>query len=670
MLTIGTIKRTFSAILEASSSSALLDDQTLITQFLSDLDNLNYSETDELDEALLYELADLYEVRWQRIKGTYLDYTRGVDGPNRPWYSLAQLLLEEGYLLEAPDEQGMLFIQFLMPTVCNHQCDVSLDYLSDLPLTECILSEDEKRLIPLRPIFALFENNKVFSYISKGPATPLTAIELSRIEHAYSLDEHGEKNYWFWQQYQQQVKPFLDKKEPSLQLSTLYKVKELVEETCIEKGFYSDYAQIDDDNYIVIDEEENTQTEKAYLNFIQFLNQLGSEEKEVLFSQRIAYNYQTVTFGEMWSHAFDGVTCTSLNALYFMKLVHDYLPHLSYSADHLTKAQQSLGPSKHKKVQLPGFSLDEEICNERCLILMSYLLTHSFKVAFGTGATILLEDDSSTPSQLLQNTVPKTAEQMFNALKDALFIHHNWQFALYDILENIVKPELAREVPYARYPETQQWLQSLLDESFWRTERSAQCTDISELLKQLCQTQKLSEESRVVQRSYITQLISISSNLKLKPNCIESNRKLLQLCREVKSFLDGLSKDKLEHGSGDKVLQIIKGIAVENLLTQLACKQVSKQSFFGKKHSSRVDELTLLQLKLEIKQDLELQGFLTIQQALLAVFNKIRASEEACKRYNIGQAQNWLSNLGFYTEEVILEPAEYCPPPIPVGGPN
>lgn len=657
MLTIGTIKRTFNTIVEDESSP--LVDFELATAFLTHLEDYYYTDYDCLDDELLKELSLLYAERWGRIiKGQQLCYTKAVDGCNEPWLSLAYLLLDNGYLVEAPDNQHMLFIKFIMPTVTNYRCDVSLEYFSALPLNECILSEDETTLIPLDPIFSLFEKNKVFSYISKGPAKPLSPVEISRIEFAYRLDEHGDKEYCYWQEYQQKVRPFLDNGERPILLSTVLKVKELVEETCIEKGFYSDYVELEGDHYLIVDDEENDQTQLAYLSFLKFLKELPSNEREALFSQKITHNYQSVTFGEMWCHAFDEVTCTSYNALYFMKLVKDYLPHTAYIDPKLTKLQDNLGASELKKVKIPDFELDEETCNERCSLLMSFLLTNPFRLSFGTGSVISLEDSTTNPPTVLHsNTVPKTGVLIFNVLKDAFFIHQNWQLALYDILQTIVTPELNKDVPYGRYPETQKWLQELASGDFFSRERSSSFVEISQLVKQLCDARELSNAGRDTQKNYITQLIMLSSTLKRKPNCVESNRKLMKLCTDVKLFLENQSHEEFRLSNGDKVLQTIKRVAVENLLTQLACKQVSTQSFFGKRESSLVDQMTLLQLKTKIKQELELNGFLTIEQTLLAVLNKIRSYEHSSQRYNLSQAESWLSDLGFNNpaNTVLLE---------------
>lgn len=619
-------------------TSSITDDEcNAIDDFLDYLDSrLSDTTTTPLNSEILNELAKLYEYRWQIVAGKARDYTRDLESENKHWLGLVNQLIEEDLISARPSNNCRWhFINFLMPTVTNYKCAITLEYFCEIPLNQCILSEDKSALIPLSPMFDFFKNNQIFAFVSETGKRSLTSTEMSRFQYAYYIDKNSKKKN-YWEKFIDEIYPVLSIKTEPISLLTLEKLRLLIEGSCFKEGFVGEYSNL-----------QNNRARQVYDEFRDYLSELSDDEREQLFSQRIIDFSCAETFGELWQKAVKNKFCITYAALYYMKLYKDYLPHLSFEGEGLKEWYARLGPSEYKQVFIPNFYVSHSDCKFRCKQLLAYILTNPFQT-FGRGAEIKLGS--------FIKVVPETVLLIFKELQ-FVSIHKNWQLALYTILEKIVKPQVEKGKPFERYQDTHDWLLSLYNGEFWQQEKNINYVEVCHLLQNLCDASFVVNVDQKQKNNYIKELIALASSLQKNPSCITSQKRLMRLCNDIREHLaDRLFAPYI--GDEDKAQHVIKNVAIENLLTQLACKNVAVRSYFwGETMTTCVDEQSLLKLKTQVLQNKKSDRNVSIEQALLDVFHHISSDGKLKDLYNLKLAKDWLLDLGLNTQ-----PLEFSSP--------
>lgn len=221
--------------------------------------------TGEISKEIIAEIKKLYAFRWQTIKDSPDDYLRKQKGENRSWIRLAQYLAGAGYI-EAN------YYKLLIPTLTQDIDSISLDLPTNYPLSQCILSEDEKELIYLPNCVAQHRANGTFYHFSEGRYRKLAAKELERLPFA---------ELQFYEYYAQVVA--IEEESLPLKKSTVMAIKELV------NGTLNPYALRLGHN---ITAEQEQVAEEAYFKFFEFVNNLPEDELNRLYTHAVIWRGQ------------------------------------------------------------------------------------------------------------------------------------------------------------------------------------------------------------------------------------------------------------------------------------------------------------------------------------------------------------------------------------------
>ena len=596
MFTLGQLKNKLEAIQHFQDDTLSLHEdlqkaEALILEHMAFFveEYLDVSDLDEpIGDSELQALGKLYFERWQYFQGTLFDYTRNQDGVNALWIELVSTLVEESHLPRLASSDTLNYLHFLMPTVKNTHCAVTFENLSDIPLNQMILSEDGKYLIPLDTIFDNFRSTNVFAQYEIDGRANLTQREITRIRYAYTISDDGKKEPTYWQAYKTEVTAYYSDSS-RVSVSTLDALKTLIERSCFERGRSGDYTR-----------EETSRAYNAYMDFNRYIYNLPEEERQALFSHRLTVGNDSRTFSAVWTDAFEGKLCETYAAKYFIELLKNYFPCMLFSAPWLNEWASTNMTSrvydssfKPKEAITPGLELSEETCQSYCEQLMHYILTHPFSVRVGSGKSIEFAS--------LSNTVPNTVRQIFLEIKNGAE-QGNWRVALYRIKQDIISPELKSGLSTWRFLETQSWLQTVYDETFWSSPKNVDVDEIAHLFQEMRDK---------------AQIATLGSRVRSSPEGVNL------LCR----------------------------LAITHLFKELSCYAKTSTSFmFWHSETDVIDPDALSRLRKEITYI----PASTPKQTVLEVYGEICKSSGA-STYNTARAALWLQEAFKITPEELLD---------------
>jgi hypothetical protein len=406
------------------------------------------SSASKIDAKLLENIQELYSLRWLEVIDSPLDYTRLLEGLNKPWISLAQCLAG-ARLIPAN------YYKFLIPTLSHDVEFISGNILVHYPLTHCILSNNNDELIYLGNCVEHHKANGTFYNCNiknpQGKAQPLTEKERQRVLESSSI--FG--NYF----KESEIKT----DEAVIYKNTVDKIKELVEGSLFPIGL------ILGKDYNV---EQSDSATKAYKRFLAFKASLrdNAEDNEHanLLNQRVLFNNKLLTFAQLMQQILnandDEQACVATAGQYLLKLVIDYNPAAKFPQELEQNADVALMRLRStKKVYRDYDFLGEEEAIRRLKIIYVALMTHPFK-CFLRGINLQAWDCT--------NTVTNTGKEIADYL-EKVFVSgsENARFAYAAIMENIVKPSLANKrlvTSWVRYIDTDIWLQTLRDNAMFK----------------------------------------------------------------------------------------------------------------------------------------------------------------------------------------------------------
>lgn len=442
---VGDIRRLLDAIIENDISlpGNRFEDNLLAKRLMESL------PLERADEPLRGEdvqlLREAYRTRWggnEPADGIIYSsscYTRHQQGQNAHFIEIARLLAEAGFI----DEN---YYRFLMPTVETSHDGTLRVPIHKVSLNELIVTDDGKQFINIAEAVRNFVGNKMLVYFlyNDGKEKNLTKTEMVRFEAT---------NPELWQLYREQS---FSLKEDKYRITeqTIIELTRLVEDSVFERGTYDNYTA-----------EENSRAQTAYKRFWIYINhQITPEERHALFSQHIEMNWNIVTFEEQYTSIVTDKVCLTLAAQPFCKLIIDYQPDKRFENPVVNTwieaegwREKSKNKQFDKRIPIKGYAHDEAFYRARCVSLFVYILTNRFKCY---GGSIIAFDG-------VEKTVTSTASNIHRKILTGLH-SKNFTQAYFEIMEHVVKPVLNKPKPYSRYSETQQWLVSLKDGSFWQ----------------------------------------------------------------------------------------------------------------------------------------------------------------------------------------------------------
>lgn len=254
---------------------------------------------------IIMALRRIYALRWNRIKGTSLDYTRkqpDSDPDQRDlgknfWIIVAQMLSGARLIPSG-------YYRFLMPTITSDKVLTTGEPLENYSLDNFILSEDGTKLICLdvsasyvnaQPEIAIFCNREVFC-----SPKPFTSTEIERIRYAHPrfFDACLKLNESIKRQDEQ----------PPVRRATVDMVYDLLISSLPRPI-------------------EDSDLQLAYLRFYEKLKSLDAEELGRLYAQRIIWMGDDYSFSDVLGKIALG-RCTAVWGDYLLKFVLDYRPEI------------------------------------------------------------------------------------------------------------------------------------------------------------------------------------------------------------------------------------------------------------------------------------------------------------------------------------------------------
>lgn len=446
-----------------------------------------------IDEEVLKQLAIIYATHWSFIENTKDDYTRDsshtdavgfvglLDWPNtrNSWLVLAQILSGAGLITEH-------YFSFLIPSLTNHIEPISQRPFEDFYLCDCALTDDGRSLIVLP---ALGESHKqtgrMVIYCDRG-ARPPTPTEVERIGQV------SEKYADLCATARQEIA----KPDPSISRKTIDALYKLVNGCFYPHGIYAGREY---------DPKQLRVAEEAFLVFQQFCETLPRSERDALEAQRLCVDgrHKTVfeVFRDIERHA-----CIALCGKFILQLVLDYSPWRKFRQDIEamdSMAQMRLSSKRKIYKEHAGLSLAEVRSRlEQCLV---YLLVHPFRTMPLTGHWI------SWGAFL--NKVTRTAQCMYQEITrvsdDTRQLHSlycclmDWAIAA----NNDQRPM----VQWSRYPDTKDWLSSLVNQSFFTTQPPS--VSVPVLFLALCRLNRDTLAWKGLLHSYLETLTSLMVTL-------------------------------------------------------------------------------------------------------------------------------------------------------------
>ncbi|MFY7698621.1 MAG: hypothetical protein ACOVQX_07450 [Legionella sp.] len=429
-------------------------DRNIREKIATTLASIKKRTGNKIDQDIVSELALLYKQRWLTVIDTQFDYTRYNTRSihyslNRSWIVLAQLMCGAGLI---PDN----YYRFLMPTLLP-DFDKELtyrEYLINYPLDHFIVSESNQSLICLlvSERYYYIDNNHLFlNYYPGGGicSQEFSPIEVRRLEFA-----------------NERFKRFviaMKEPEPSLKLSTLMAIKELVNaDVHFEKPppAREEYKEVQEFlDYAILE------ASQAYEKFCSFVNKLPPDEKENLYKQRISgllYHRVLSVSGILTRFTDEGFeSCFKINTRYFRKLFIDYLPYYADQIRFDLIDEGMVFRSSKKVVSDYKFEYQETI--RRLEVLLFSIMTHKFEY---------FSEYFAYPVAYLEfrNFVAKEAA-VIHEIISPLFIKNDFQkagFVYGQLMLSIIKPSL-ESFTWGRYESTTLWLTTISNNKIFTT---------------------------------------------------------------------------------------------------------------------------------------------------------------------------------------------------------
>ncbi|WED42514.1 hypothetical protein [Legionella cardiaca] len=230
-------------------------------------------EKGEITAEIIDEIKRIYALRWQYVKDKADDYLRKPNETNRSWIRLAQYLAGAGYV-EAN------YYKLLIPTLIHNNDPITLESVTNYPLTHFILSEDERELIYLPNCISQHQSNGTFYYFSiANRFRMLSTKELERLPFAAPQ---------FYEYYAQVVTT--EEENLPLTKETIVAIKDLVNGTLNPMALRLTHK---------ITGEQEKIAEQAYIKFLDFVSQLPSDEAARLYAHTVVWRGQKKRFSEL-----------------------------------------------------------------------------------------------------------------------------------------------------------------------------------------------------------------------------------------------------------------------------------------------------------------------------------------------------------------------------------
>lgn len=563
------------------------------TDIISQLDNFlaKFRKDENFSKEIIDELRVIYQYRWNKIKGTELDYTRCQHVKKQDdkkqvvknfWIAVAQMmcgakLIESGYY------------SFLMPSIKYKKVYATGEPLEYYPISHFILSESADRLLSLDASLEYFDENPnegVFCNREVWPVKDFSAVEKARVQFA-AIRFSG--------------RPELLKRNlkcPPIQRSTVNIVYELLISS-MRKPITIDEMQI------------------AYLTFWKSIRELDADERERLYSQRVVWNGRDYSIADLLGKIALGdvsEACISIWSIYLLKFVIDYRPEAYLSPEIDCVRVQSMREQSAKK----EFCESEADIVKRNEMLMVSLLTYPFEQYFSSNYKLSFLG--------CLNNCDNTLQPFFLRLKS--IIENNLKIDVFrEIMSQMVLPRLL-QIEQSKLPEgVESWLKLIRDENY--LSKSNLCVDPKTLFCVLS-TFEVDTSSQLALKSFLNDLIKI---LALKKNESMINILVNVKLKHLLSKLPETLQDKIKAILTNNEKPILNQDFIKSLYSYIAEKEkVSKHgsikdlSFFAS--SSRQHEI--------IQPDLS--GLSSVEDVLSFIQNeKVPFGKENHTRSNLLQ---------------------------------
>lgn len=377
-------------------------------------------------------LQSIYSARWQKIMGSSEDYTSTQDDLNLKWISIAQKLSGAG-LIPAN------YYLFLMPSLESDIDVVTSDSTRWFSLSDCIVSENSRRLIYLPHCVQHLKSCNVF-YVPGTPPRPLTTIEQTRIYNNHP-------------QYRSYLTTYENNDFKPLSLKAILALRKLVNRSLYPEGLklLYDYS-----------EEQLFEAARALNEFyVSFYDTISDEERKNLDRHPIIFNGDKRSFAEIMQDI-KNEACIAVSCQWFLQLVVDYLPEIRFSDSIEQKAHVT-----ERRIASQGYFLkNDEFILYQLKILYCSLLTRKF-----TGSTQLIS------AYGYENAVPSGVGIKIYELLKSLFEANDLGKSpeIYSQIMKLVSESLddtSWNTYLFRSLDTTAWLTSILDQTFFENNAS------------------------------------------------------------------------------------------------------------------------------------------------------------------------------------------------------
>ncbi|MFC3907992.1 hypothetical protein ACFORL_02705 [Legionella dresdenensis] len=343
--------------------------------------------------------------------------------------------------------------QFLLGIRQTH-ISLTGELITNYPLSDYILSDDGRNLISLRVTVAESRRTGLFyNYSELEPGSTVrpkrfTHKEIKRLEHAESeytnayitfvMNESGDN--------------------PGIEVRTYYALKTLLDKSLHEIGWRDDYSK-----------REQSEADDAYDEFWKFCDELPSDELDRLYNQRIHYRElklnveKNISVKELLRDIRVNNRCIAVYGKFLFQLVTEFVPWVKFRKDlEENEDLKAIRAKEPTRVLRDYKALGIGELRRRVLIITYSLLTHKFSYTPCTGNTVCLDSK-------YKNTVTRTGSSIFEFISnniEKMFSNSGSEPDFYllflELMEGIVRTSLEDKSP-TRYPDTEQWLRSIID---------------------------------------------------------------------------------------------------------------------------------------------------------------------------------------------------------------
>lgn len=633
------------------------------------------SDSDHLDESDVELLCEAFEARWvgktARSKGimhTPYSYTRIQSGQNQYFIELAILLGKKGVL------GGLNYLQLLMPTLKSTFNAIEREDIaeipedpSELPLRQktWVVSDNGEQLINVKQLVEYYRDHGAPVYFIEGP--DVSGKELSQ-EEQYRFKETNKE---LWDSFESAQQSWSDKDNASITKHTLEAIKRLIIKSFNRKGVSHKTIPLD----------QYRRVKAAFLEFYNYVAfNLVEEERDALFKQLVysplnskAYSVERVLTG-----AFLDERCLTLSTKDLCQLVVKYRDSEAFDAEEMFGENPELVqwindhpkevgrwlrvPRKEFSTRIPvqGYDLPEAVYKRRCLDLLVYIMSHQFKLNAGGG--------DIAEFNAIKNSVSSTAKEIQECIVKGLHAE-NFTKAYFELIENKVKPALTKNQSILgislRAPDTQIWLESLSDHSFWQNRTSFFANEhLGENFLLFMLHVELEQHSQVEISKYREDILLLL--LQRQGAQDEYNKLIIDIKMAIKAnefasklnvdkknaFLSFLEDNQLEQfASESDYEQFVQQQVVDKLVKALSLKVEQKSLIFSQ---VVMKEPIYRKLRVQLSHYSSLHTY-TPKKAALKAFHYLLALEERnIDDIGLDKAKAYLRRLGFSEEDISV----------------